>query len=64
MVTLKPELPLFFRVVEETGDAILFQLFVTEAIAHGALRRGDIFVVDNCTIHLAGENEGFADELL
>ena len=64
MVTLKPELPLFFRVVEETEDAILFQLFVTEVIAHGALRRGDIFVVDNCTIHLAGENEGFADELL
>ena len=51
------------RVVDETGDAILFSEFVAECIREGILQRGDIFIVDNCTIHMQGENEHLQDIL-
>jgi len=51
------------RVVELNGDAIIFQEFVGECIREAVLERGDIFVVDNCTIHCFGENESLQEVL-
>lgn len=55
-VSLKKDAYLCTRVVQETGNSILFGKFVGEAIQEGVLQRGDILVVDNCTIHNQAEN--------
>ena len=47
-----------FEVLEEHGDAILFSEFTMILLRRGVLVPGDIFVVDNCTIHIKGDNEG------
>lgn len=52
-----------FIMVEEKGDSILFQSFIRELLKSGYLRPGDILVLDNCTIHMGGENE-FLQEVL
>ena len=46
-----------FEVLEEHGDAILFAEFTKILMRSGILVQGDIFVVDNCTIHVKGDNE-------
>ena len=63
-VSLKKGAHLCTRVVEEVGDSILFGEFVGEAIREGVLRRGDILVVDNCTIHNQAENAYLQEVLL
>ena len=52
------------RVVEEVGDSILFGEFVGETIREGVLRRGDILIVDNCTIHNQTENTYLQEVLM
>lgn len=52
-----------YIMIDEKGDACLFQEFVAHLIEIGLLERGDIFVIDNCSIHMSGENE-FLQETL
>ena len=46
-----------FLVFEENGDEIIFHEFVAHVIKVGFLVRGDIFVVDNCSIHMKEEHD-------
>ena len=46
-----------FFVLEERGDSFLFRAFVMHLIEEGTLKEGDVFVVDNCSIHFNGENK-------
>ena len=63
-VSLKKDAPICTRVVEEVGDSVLFSEFVAEAMREGVLRRGDILVLDNCSIHYKSENEHLQEVLL
>ena len=63
-MSLKKGAHLCTRVVEEVGDSILFGEFVGEAMREGVLQRGDILVVDNCTIHNQAENTYLQEVLL
>ena len=38
--------------------------FVSVLIKNGVLRRGDIFMVDNCSVHMKGDNGHLQDHLL
>jgi hypothetical protein len=62
-ISMKEDIPFCSRVVDETGDAILFSEFLAECIREVILQRGDIFIVDNCTIYMQGENEHLQDIL-
>ena len=64
-VTTKPWAPRSVNslVMEERGDAFLFREFVMHLIEEGTLEEGDIFVVDNCSIHFKGENRDLEVEL-
>jgi len=53
-----------YLVLEENGDAFIFREFVSHLIQASFLVRGDIFVVDNCSIHMKGENEYLQETLL
>lgn len=55
--------PCDFVVLEECTNAAVFAEFVSNLITNGTLVRGDIFVVDNCTVHFQGDNEGMEDAL-
>ena len=48
--------PVQYLVTEQNGDAHLFCEFVMFLIEEGALREGDILVVDNCSFHFGGKN--------
>lgn len=63
-VSLKKEAPICTRVVEEVGDSILFSEFVAAAMEEGVLVRGDILIIDNCSIHYKSENEHLQEILL
>ena len=63
-VLLKIQHPICTRVLEEVGDAIVFSEFVSTCLEDDVLQRGDILVVDNCTIHMLGENEHLQEVLL
>ena len=63
-VSLKKHIPICYRVVDETGDALLFSEFVSIMLREGILCRGDIFIVDNCTIHMGGSNRSLQTVLL
>ena len=43
--------PVHFKVLEECTNSKLFLEFVTYLVQSCALRRRDVFMVDNCTIH-------------
>ena len=55
--------PVYFEVVEATTNAAIYCQFVRKLIQNGVLQRGDIFVVDNCTVHNQGDNVGLPDAL-
>ena len=58
VVTLKRNVPHVEHVViDESTNSFHFFDYVTHLVRIGTLARGDIFVVDNCTIHMQGENE-------
>ena len=50
-------------IFEECTDACLFLQFVGHLIEVGTLASGDIFVVDNCSIHMHGENKHLQENL-
>ena len=52
-----------FLIFEEVTDSSLFFQFVVHLIEVGTLRRGDIFVVDNCSIHMQGCNRYLQEDL-
>ena len=52
-----------FFVLEERGDSFLFRAFVMHLIVEGTLKEGDVFVVDNCSIHFNGENKDLEKQL-
>jgi transposase len=45
------------------GDSIVFQQFVLHLLNTGFLEAGDVFIVDNCSIHMHGENEFIVENL-
>ena len=64
-VTLKHDTaPVQALVLEENGTAALFANFVAHLLAVGTLVRGDIFVVDNCTIHFMGDCQFLQQSLM
>ena len=55
--------PCSYVVIEECTNAAIFLEFVRSLIENGVLQRGDIFVLDNCTVHFQGDNEGIEEAL-
>ena len=55
--------PVEYIILEECTSSNLFLIFVRILLEKGMLQRGDIFVVDNCTIHAKGDNVGLQKEL-
>ena len=53
-----------FVVTDECTNAAVFAHFVAHLISTGTLARGDIFVVDNCSVHMKGDNGALQDQLL
>ena len=49
--------------LEDCTNAAIFAEFVRNLINNGTLVRGDIFIVDNCTVHFQGDNEGLEEAL-
>ena len=47
-----------YAVLETTTTAPVFLQFVKRLLQKGTLREGDVFVVDNCSVHLQGDNIG------
>jgi hypothetical protein len=52
-----------FIMIDATGDAHIFRLFIAHLIKIRFMERGDILVVDNCTLHFAGENSSLQESL-
>jgi len=50
-------------VLDVVGDSTVFQEFVGHLLNLRFLREGDIFIVDNCSIHMQGENEFLMEHL-
>ena len=64
-VTIKNDVrPVEYKVIESCTDAHVFLQFVMHLLEVGTLRQGDIFIVDNCTVHMQGVNCGLKDALL
>ena len=55
--------PVEYVVLEECTNFALFLQFVMFLMDEGFLERGDIFVVDNCSIHCKGDNVGIQESL-
>ena len=64
VVALKKESPICTRVVQETGESIVFCEFVKASMEEGVLVRGNILIVDNCTIHTMADNKHLQEVLL
>lgn len=47
--------PVELVVLEENGAACLFANFVGHFLAMGNLAHGDVFVINNCSIHFLGD---------
>lgn len=50
-------------VLQTCTDTSLFCQFVCILLENGILSRGDILIVDNCSIHVQGDNIGLQEEL-
>ena len=55
--------PLEYVVLQENSNSAIFPQFVMFLMAVGILERGDIFIVDNCSIHCKGDNVGLHQSL-
>ena len=55
--------PVEYVILEATTDSCLFLQFVRILLERGTIARGDVFVVDNCSVHLQGDNVGIQEEL-
>ena len=49
--------------IETCTDSSIFLRFIRVLLDSGVLQRGDVFVLDNCTIHMYGDNVGTQDYL-
>ena len=64
-VTIKPGVrPVCFKVIEACTDADMFLQFVKSLLEKGTLQPNDVFIVDNCTVHMQGNNVGLQDSLM
>ena len=64
-VTIKPGVrPVCFKVIEACTDADMFLQFVKYLLMQETLQPNDIFIVDNCTVHMQGNNVGLQDSLM
>lgn len=54
----------WYVVINECTDASIFVNFVTYLINISILDRGDIVTVENCTVHINGNNGSIQNELL
>ena len=58
-VTIKEDVKAVeYAVLRVTTTAPIFMQFVKRLLQRGTLSRGDIFVVDNCSVHTQGDNIG------
>ena len=59
-ITIKTGVPkaVDWVLLQKYTDAPLFCQFVRILLDNGTLSRGDIFIVDNCSIHVQGDNIG------
>ena len=56
--------PVYSKVLDTVKtNASVFIHFVRLLLVSKVLVRGDIFIVDNCTVHLKGDNIGIQEEL-
>ena len=55
--------PVDYVVLEECTNSALFLQFILILMDKGCLEEGDIFVVDNCSIHCKGDNVGIQESL-
>ena len=56
--------PLQYVVTQACTNAAIFLQFVKVLLEEGTLSRGDIFILDNCSVHVKGDNLGLAEHLL
>ena len=63
--TLKPlTRSVEYVILKTTTTAPIFLQFVRHLVESGTLVTGDVFVVDNCTVHVMGDNSGLKETLL
>ena len=55
--------PVYSQVIEECTNAAIYLQFVKKLVENCVLEPGDLFVVDNYTIHFQGDNAGLPDAL-
>ena len=56
--------PVKSAIIEKCTDSSIFLQFIRQLLEEGILRQGDVFIVDNCSIHTQGDNTGTQDYLL
>ena len=55
--------PVHAVLIEQNTDSSIFFRFIQQLLELGVLQRGDVFILDNCTIHMHGDNSGSQDYL-
>jgi transposase len=55
--------PVFFNINDQINNSEAFEFFIEEAVACGFLKRMDILVLDNASIHVGGENANLEEWL-
>ena len=53
----------YSQVLEECTNAAIYLQFVKQLVENGALKPGNFFIADNCSIHYQGDNLGLPDAL-
>ena len=53
-----------YTIIEDKKNSYIFLQFVRRLLEKNTLERGDVFVVDNCSIHLHGDNIGIQEDFL
>ena len=48
--------PVKSYIIEKCTDSSTFLEFVCKLLEEGVLERGDVFIVDNCSMHIYGDN--------
>jgi hypothetical protein len=55
--------PVFYNINDQINDSEVLSFFIEEAVANGYLKRWDVLVLDNASIHIGGENVELDDWL-
>jgi hypothetical protein len=48
--------PVFYNITDQINDFQALTFFIEEAVANGFMQRWDVLVLDNASMHVAGEN--------